>query len=86
MSTHKRETGPARTGFKTPEQASILPRLLTVRTFASAIGLREQTVYGWLAARRIPFVRIGRSVRIPADALAALVANNTIPAREGNGR
>lgn len=63
-----------------------LPNLLTVPEVAAATGFKPATIYLWLAQRRLPVVRIRRSVRVPADALAALIAENTVPAREGGQR
>jgi excisionase family DNA binding protein len=67
----------------------ILPRLLSVLEVAELTGFKVQTVYAWIAARRLPVVRLGRgrAVRVPSDALAALIAANTTPVRpEGGGR
>jgi excisionase family DNA binding protein len=60
-------------------------RLLTVAQAARILSLREGTLRVWIAARRIPVVRLGRAVRIPEKAVEDLIAANTIPAREGRG-
>jgi excisionase family DNA binding protein len=57
-------------------------RLLTVREVAERLGLREGTVRMWLTKRKLPYVRCGRAIRVPAEAIAQFVERNTIPARE----
>ena len=56
--------------------------LLTVPEAAGRLGISPKTVWAWLYARRIPAVRLsGRCVRIPSDAVDALIADCTVPAR-----
>ena len=56
-------------------------RLLTVPEAATQLGISRSK--GWQLAQRseIPVVRIGRSVRVPADALEAWISARTEPAR-----
>jgi len=56
--------------------------LLSVKQAAQALAVKEATIRAWLARRKLPFVRCGRSVRIPADAIMEFIERNTIPARE----
>lgn len=63
-----------------------IPILWTVRQTAEALGLKEGTVYLWIAARKLPVVRLGRSVRIPLAAITELVDENFVPARPEGGR
>lgn len=65
-----------------PPRPTVVPRLLTVAEVSEATGFERQTIYLWIAQRRFPVVRLGRAVRVPADALAALIAAATTPARE----
>ncbi len=37
--------------------------LLTVPQLANELGLSRQTIYQYVAARKIPFIKIGKSVR-----------------------
>ena len=61
--------------------------MLTVREASQRLGLQEGTLRLWLAQRRLPYVKLGRAVRIPADAVEQYINANTIPAREAkNGR
>jgi len=50
------------------------PRLLTVRQAAQVLGLGRSTVYELIAAGELETVSIGRSRRVPLDALRAFVA------------
>ncbi len=86
MSGLKQKAG-GQAGSKTLRPA-IVPRLLTVAEVSEATGFERQTIYLWIAQRRLPVVRLGRgrAVRVPAEALAALIAANTTPAREEGGR
>lgn len=59
-----------------------MKNLLTVAEAAEALNLKNSTVRAWLAKRRLPRVNCGRSVRIPAAAIAEFIERNTIPARE----
>jgi len=64
-----------------------MTQLLTVKQAADALGLKSSTVRVWLAKRKLPRVNCGRSVRVPAEAIAEFIERNTIPAREPrNGR
>jgi excisionase family DNA binding protein len=59
-----------------------MKQLLTVKQCAEALGLQVSTVRAWLAKRKLPRVNCGRAVRIPAQAVAEFIEDNTIPARE----
>jgi excisionase family DNA binding protein len=58
-----------------------MTKLLTVPQAAEALNLKNSTVRAWLSKRKLPRVNCGRSVRIPADAIAEFIQVNTIPAR-----
>ena len=85
MSAPKQKAG-GQAGSKNLDPG-IVPRLLTVPEVAAALGLRVPTIYAWIAASRLPVTRLGRSVRVSAQAIAELVATSTTPARpEWGGR
>jgi excisionase family DNA binding protein len=44
--------------------------LWTARETARRLRIRLPTLYGWVAAGKIPFFRIGRSLRFSPEALA----------------
>ena len=50
-------------------QTALEEPLLTVRELAELLGLREQTVYDWVAKGRIPCVRLSRSLRFDRSAI-----------------
>lgn len=54
-------------------------RLLSVRQAAEMTGMAEVTVRTWLAQRRLERVKLGRSVRIPLDAILRKIAEGTTP-------
>jgi excisionase family DNA binding protein len=56
--------------------------MLTVKETASRLGLAEATIRLWLAQRKLPFVRCGRAIRVPSEAVEAFIRSNTVPARE----
>jgi excisionase family DNA binding protein len=56
--------------------------LRNVEDSALFLGLKPATVRKWILERRLPFVKIGRSVRIRQSTLAAIVERSTIPAIE----
>jgi excisionase family DNA binding protein len=54
--------------------------LLRVDEVAERLNVRQSTIRAWLLGRRIPFVKVGRCVRIPAAEIERFIAENTIPA------
>lgn len=55
--------------------------LLSVKQTAERTGYQPCSIRQWVSERRIPHVRLGKAIRIPADALDAFIAENTIPAK-----
>jgi excisionase family DNA binding protein len=55
--------------------------MLSVRQVADLLGLQESTVRAWVLRRRIPYLKIGRTVRIERAALEALFEASRVPAR-----
>jgi excisionase family DNA binding protein len=51
--------------------------LLTVKQAASYLGAAPQTVYRWVAEKKIPYVKVGRLVRFRRGDLAGWVAHRT---------
>ncbi len=49
------------------------PRLLTVADVAERCLVPESTVRYWIHKKRIPYVKVGRRVRIEEDVLEALI-------------
>jgi excisionase family DNA binding protein len=60
------------------------PQMLTVPQAAERLGLKQSTIRAWMLRRRIEFVRLGkRAVRISQAELERLIAEGTVPRREG---
>jgi excisionase family DNA binding protein len=57
-------------------------KLLRVPDVAVWLGLKEGTIRLWIAQRKLPVVKLGRSVRVPADAVEKLILNSTVPERQ----
>ena len=55
---------------------------LTVRQAALELNVSVHTIRAWIYNRRIGYVRLGRSIRIPAVEIERLVERGTIPARK----
>ena len=53
------------------------PLLLTPAEAARLLSLAPRTIYALVAARQLPCVRFGRSVRIPRKAVLALATGET---------
>lgn len=62
-----------------------MKNLLTVAEAAEALSIKIATVRAWLLRRKLPRVKCGRAVRIPADAIAQFIERNTIPAKAERG-
>jgi excisionase family DNA binding protein len=56
-------------------------KLARVPETAQMLDLSAKKVWAMVAAREIETVRIGRSVRIPLEAIEKLILENTTPAR-----
>lgn len=50
--------------------------LLTVPQVAEAVALHPQTVYALINGGQFPHLRVGRSLRVPADELEFWISTN----------
>ena len=57
-------------------------KLLTVREASERTGHRESTYRAWVLRRKVPFYKVGRSVRIAETDLEQMIEQARIPARE----
>ena len=57
-------------------------KLLTLRECSERTGHRESTWRAWVLHRRVPFYKVGRSVRIAEADLERMIEQARIPARE----
>lgn len=60
--------------------------LLRATEVAGALGVGRATAYQLMASGALPTVRIGRSVRVPAEALRAWVRAQTRQADDGEAQ
>jgi len=49
-------------------------QLLTVDQASAKLGLRPTTIRRKILERRIPFVKLGKAVRIPIEAIEKMIA------------
>jgi excisionase family DNA binding protein len=57
-------------------------KLVSVKEAAERLAVRPGTVRLWIRLRRLPSVRVGaRAIRIPADAVEALIERGYVPAK-----
>ena len=56
----------------------VTPHVLTVEETAAALRLSIRHVRRLIAERRIPYVRVGRAVRIDPDDLAAFIRSGRV--------
>jgi excisionase family DNA binding protein len=57
-------------------------KLLSVTEFADAIGLKPKTVRQWVWMRRVPYVRVGRSIRFRTETAEEILKRGSVPALE----
>ena len=68
-------------------QESGRPRYLTVEEVAGVMRVSKMTVYRLLHSGELPGVRVGRSFRVPQDALEAYLRSSaTVPLPETETR
>ena len=56
-------------------------QLRTVQEAADQLGLAAVTIRTWMASRRIGYVKLGRSVRIPQSEIYRVIELGTTPAK-----
>ena len=54
-------------------------QLRTVQEAADQLGMAPVTIRTWMAARRIDYVKLGRSVRIPQSEISRIVEEGLTP-------
>jgi excisionase family DNA binding protein len=57
-----------------------MPKLLTIRDVAAALGLSESTIWKWRASRQIGTIKIGGAVRIAQSEIDRILTEGTVPA------
>jgi excisionase family DNA binding protein len=59
----------------------MIERLLTVREAAARTGHKEATWRAWILLRKVPYHKVGRSIRIAESDLTRLIEESRVPAR-----
>lgn len=59
--------------------------LLTIAESATLLRLKPSTLRAWILRRKLPYVKVGRLVRIRRADVEAHIAASLVPARPGNG-
>jgi excisionase family DNA binding protein len=54
--------------------------MLTIGEAAQTLGVRPATIRSWIWKRQIEYVKVSRSVRIPATVVQRIIKNGTRPA------
>lgn len=57
-------------------------RLLTLREASERTGHRESTWRSWILKRKVPYHKVGRSIRIAESDLERLIEKSRVSARE----
>lgn len=57
-------------------------RLRSLPTAAEALGVSVKTLRGWIYRRSIPYVKVGRAVRISDETIQRIIDRGTMPALE----
>ena len=60
-------------------------KLLTVNEVAERLGLKVATIRRYILERKIDYVKYGRSVRVPLEAVEKMIAAGYRPAIEEGG-
>ena len=60
--------------------------LLDVNSAAKRLGVSRFTIRAWLRQRRLLYVKLGRRVLVPEDAINRFIEANTVRARAEDGR
>jgi len=56
---------------------------LRPREAAKALGVSERTLWGWTHAGTVPYVRVGRTILYPVDALRDWLKQRSEPVKGG---
>jgi excisionase family DNA binding protein len=63
--------------------ASNTARLRSLPEAADRLGLSVKCLRGWVWRRSIPYVKVGRAVRISDETIQRIIDRGTVPAIEG---
>jgi len=58
-----------------------MSKLLTMAEASEYLGISKLTLYGWVSARKVGFVKVGRLVRFKQEHLDRWIDQHTVKAR-----
>ncbi|MCS6295586.1 MAG: helix-turn-helix domain-containing protein [Nitrospira sp.] len=58
-----------------------MSRLLTIDEASEYLGISKLTLYGWVSARKLGFVKVGRLVKFKQQDLEKWIDQHTVKAR-----
>ncbi len=56
-------------------------KLLTMNEASEYLGVSKLTLYGWVSARKLSFIKVGRLVKFKPDQLDKWIDLHTVKAR-----
>ena len=62
-----------------------MSKLLTMAEASEYLGISKLTLYGWVSARKLGFIKVGRLVKFKQQDLDKWIDEHTVKARRGNG-
>ena len=65
-----------------PDSVSGMGELLTLPEVASLLRLRVSTLRAWVLRRKIPYIKVGRLVRLRRSDVQRLIDMSVVPACE----
>ncbi len=70
--------------YSTRERTTATPArsLLTIKQAADYLGMTESAIRCWVWKRQIPYLKIGRAVRIEPATLDSIISRGLVPAAE----
>ncbi len=58
-----------------------MSKLLTIDEASEYLGISKLTLYGWVSARKLSFVKVGRLVKFKQEHLDGWIDQHTVKAR-----
>ena len=62
-----------------------MSKLLTMAEASEYLGISKLTLYGWVSARKLGFIKVGRLVKFKQQDLDKWIDEHTVKARREHG-
>jgi excisionase family DNA binding protein len=59
----------------------VMSKLLTIDEASEYLGISKLTLYGWVSARKVGFIKVGRLVKFKQEHLDRWIDQHTVKAR-----